>query len=136
MLDDLQSIRNTQKINTININNKYCEIITKMILSRIDSLYNISNDIFCFKQWLNLYEEIISLDTPLNIKENDIDIFYIRNLILYILCNHLTTFGSEDVARINIDNDGGKSNDSLGDKIVTWIEKLLKISIIQILSKN
>ena len=125
MLENLQGIKNSKKVNTININNKYCEIITKMILSRIDSLYNISNDIFCFKQWLNLYEEIISLDTPLNIKENDIDIFYIHNLILYILCNHLTTFGSEDVARINIDNDGGESNDALGDKIVTWIEKFV-----------
>ena len=125
MLEKLQNIRNTQKVNTININNKYCEIITKIILSRIDSLYNISNDIFCFKQWLNLYEDIIGLDTPLNIKENDIDIFYIRNLILYILCNHLTSFGSEDVARINIDNDGGKNNDVLSDKIVTWIEKFV-----------
>ena len=125
MLEKLQNIRNTQKVNTININNKYCEIITKIILSRIDSLYNISNDIFCFKQWLNLYEDIIGIDTPLNIKENDIDIFYIRNLILYILCNHLTSFGSEDVARINIDNDGGKNNDALNDKIVTWIEKFV-----------
>ena len=125
MLDDLQSIRNTQKINTININNKYCEIITKIILSRIDSLYNISNDIFCFKQWLNLYEDIISLDSPLNISENDIDLFYIHNLILYILCNHFTTFNSEDVARINIDNEGGKNNDALSDKIVTWIEKFV-----------
>ena len=125
MLEKLQNIRNTQKVNTININNKYCEIITKIILSRIDSLYNISNDIFCFKQWLNLYEDIIGIDTPLNIKENDIDIFYIRNLILYILCNHLTSFGSEDVARINIDNDGGKNNDVLSDKIVTWIEKFV-----------
>ena len=125
MLDDLQNIRNSQKVNTININNKYCEIITKIILSRIDSLYNISNDIFCFKQWLNLYEDIISLDTPFDINENDIDKFYINNLILYILCNHLTFFNSEDVARINIDNVGGKNNDILNDKIVTWIEKFV-----------
>ena len=82
MISDLQDITNLQKINTININNKYCEIITKVILSRIDSLYNISNDIFCFKQWLNLYEDIINIDIPLNINENEIDKFYIFFVII------------------------------------------------------
>ena len=124
MLNDLQNIRNSNKINTININNKYCEIITKIILSRINSLYNISNDIFCFNQWLNLYQDIINLDAPINIDENDIDKFYIRNLILFLFCNHLTTFNTENVARIDIDNDGNK-NDILSDKIVTWIEKFV-----------
>ena len=125
MLNNLQNIRNSNKINTININNKYCEIITKIILSRINSLYNISNDIFCFNQWLNLYQDIINLDAPINIDENDIDKFYIRNLILFLFCNHLTTFNSENVARIDIDNDGGNKNDILSDKIVTWIEKFV-----------
>ena len=125
MINELQNIKHSQKINTININNKYCEIITKIILSRIDSLYNISNDIFCFKQWLNLYEDIINIEVPLNIHENEIDKFYIKNLILYILCNHLTTFNSEDVARINIDINNNKNNDILSDKIVTWIEKFV-----------
>lgn len=125
LLNNLQNIRNSNKINTININNKYCEIITKIILSRINSLYNISNDIFCFNQWLNLYQDIINLDAPINIDENDIDKFYIRNLILFLFCNHLTTFNSENVARIDIDNDGGNKNDILSDKIVTWIEKFV-----------
>ena len=125
MLNNLQNIRNSNKINTININNKYCEIITKIILSRINSLYNISNDIFCFNQWLNLYQDIINLDAPINIDENDIDKFYIRNLILFLFCNHLTTFNSENVARIDIDNDDGNKNDILSDKIVTWIEKFV-----------
>ena len=125
MLNNLQNIRNSNKINTININNKYCEIITKIILSRINSLYNISNDIFCFNQWLNLYQDIINLDAPINIDENDIDKFFIRNLILFLFCNHLTTFNSENVARIDIDNDGGNENDILSDKIVTWIEKFV-----------
>ena len=125
MINDLQNIKNSSKINTININNKYCEIITKIILSRIDSLYNISNDIFCFKQWLNLYEDIINIEVPLKINENEIDKFYIKNLLLYILCNHLTTFNSEDVARINIDINNNKNNDILSDKIVTWIEKFV-----------
>ena len=125
LLNNLQNIRNSNKINTININNKYCEIITKIILSRINSLYNISNDIFCFNQWLNLYQDIINLDAPINIDENDIDKFYIRNLILFLFCNHLTTFNSENVARIDIDNDGENENDILSDKIVTWIEKFV-----------
>ena len=125
LLNNLQNVRNSNKINTININNKYCEIITKIILSRINSLYNISNDIFCFNQWLNLYQDIINLDAPINIDENDIDKFYIRNLILFLFCNHLTTFNSENVARIDIDNDGGNKNDILSDKIVTWIEKFV-----------
>jgi len=124
MLNDLQNIRNSNKINAINVNNKYCEIITKIILSRINSLYNISNDIFCFNQWLNLYQDIINLDAPININEKDIDIFYIRNLILFLFCNHLTTFNTENVARIDIDNDGNK-NDILSDKTVTWIEKFV-----------
>jgi len=126
MINDLQNIKNSQKVNTININNKYCEIITKIILSRVNSLYNIANDIFCFKQWLNLYEDIINIEIPLNIDENVIDKFYIQNLILFIFCNHLTNFNSENVARIDIDNNDGKNNnDILSDKIITWIEKFV-----------
>ena len=125
MLNDLQNVRNSQKINTININNKYCEIITKIILSRVNSLYNISNDIFCFYQWLNLYKDIINIDVPLDFNENDIDKFFIHNLILFIFCNHLTSFNTENVARINIDNNEGKNDDILSDKIITWIEKFV-----------
>ena len=125
MLNDLQNMRNSGKVNTININNKYCEIITKIILSRVESLFNISNDIFCFNQWLNLYSDLLNFDIPLNINENIIDKFYIQNLILFIFCNHLTNFNTETVARINIDNEKGKNNDILSDKIITWLEKFV-----------
>ena len=125
MVNDLQNIRNSQKINTININNKYCEIITKIILSRVNSLYNISNDIFCFNQWIDLYKDIINIEKPLNIDENSIDKFYIKNLILFIFCNHLTTYNTDNVARINIDINDSKDKNILNDKIVTWIEKFV-----------
>ena len=127
MIIELQNINksNSQEINTININNKYCEIITKIILSRVEALYNIANDIFCFKQWLNLYEDIINVEIPLNIDENIIDSFYIKNLILYIFCNHLTTFNTEVVSKINIEAGNDNNNDLLNDKIITWLEKFI-----------
>ena len=127
MISDLQNINNnsSQQINTININNKYCEIITKIITSRVDALYNIANDIFCFKQWLNLYEDLINMEIPLNIDENCIDTFYIKNLILFIFCNHLTTFNSENISRVNIEAGNNKDNDLLNDKIITWLEKFV-----------
>ena len=125
MINDLQNIRNSQKINTININNKYCEIITKIILSRVNSLYNIFHDIFCFNQWIDLYKDIINIEQPLNINENDINRFYIRNFILFIFCNHLTTFNTDNISRINIDTNDPKNNNILSDKTVTWIEKFV-----------
>ena len=107
MVTHLQNIGyNSQQINTININNKYCEIITKIILSRVEVLYNLANDIFCFKQWINLYNDLINVEIPLDIDEKYIDSFYIKNLILFIFCNHLTNFHTENVSRINIE--GGK----------------------------
>jgi hypothetical protein len=125
MLIDLQNINNSNSINIINIYNKYCEIITKIILSRVESLYNIANDIFCFKQWLNLYEDLINAEIPLNIDENNIDMFYIKNLILFIFCNHLTNYNTENVARINIESDSNLNNALSDDKIVTWLEKFV-----------
>ena len=125
MINDLQNIKNIQKINTININNKYCEIISKIILLRIESIYNIFNDIFCFNQWLNLYKDVINIEASLAINEIVIDKFYIQNLLLFIFCKHLTTFNTENVARINIENEEGKKNDILSDKIITWIEKFV-----------
>ena len=126
MLQDLQNVNNNlEQINIINVNNKYCEIITKIILSRISALYNIANDIFCFKQWLSLYGDFINNEVPLNIDENIIDNFYIKNLILTIFCNHLTTFNTENVSRINIEAGNDKNNDLLNDKIITWLEKFV-----------
>ena len=126
MLQDLQNINNNlEQINTINLNNKYCEIITKIILSRVSALFNIANDIFCFKQWLNLYEDLINVEVPLNIDENIIDNFYIKNLILFIFCNHLTTFNTENISKINIEAGNNKNNDLLSDKIITWLEKFV-----------
>ena len=122
---DLQNISINDKINTININNKYCEIITKIILSRVDALYNVANDVFCFKQWLNLYEDLINVEIPLNINENNIDNFYIKNLILFIFCNHLTNYNTENISRINIEAGNNNNNDLLNDKIVTWLEKFV-----------
>ncbi len=125
MITRLQNINNiSDEINTININNKYCELITKIILSRVDALYNIANDIFCFKQWINLYNDLINVEVPMNIDENYIDNFYVRNLILFIFCNHLTTYNTESVARINIE-EGEHNSDLVSDKIVTWLEKFV-----------
>ena len=125
MLIDLQNINDSNTINTININNKYCEIITKIILSRVDALFNIANDIFCFNQWLNLYKDLINVEVPLNINENKIDNFYIKNLILFIFCNHLTNYNIENVARINIESDNDNNNSLSDDKIVTWLTKFV-----------
>ena len=126
MMFDLQNVNNNNNnINTININNKYCEIITKIILSRVEALYNIANDIFCFMQWLNLYEDLINVEIPLNIDENIIDNFYIKNLVLYIFCNHFTSFNTEVVSKINIEAGNNNNNDLLKDKIVSWLEKFV-----------
>ena len=125
MMIDLQNVNNNNNINTININNKYCEIITKIILSRVEALYNIANDIFCFMQWLNLYEDLINVEIPLNIDENIIDNFYVKNLVLYIFCNHFTSFHTEVVSKINIEAGNNSNNDILKDKIVSWLEKFV-----------
>ena len=128
MMIDLQNVNNNnnnKNINIININNKYCEIITKIISSRVDALYNIANDIFCFMQWLNLYEDLINVEVPLNIDENIIDNFYVKNLVLYIFCNHFTSFNTEVVSKINIEAGNNNNNDLLKDKIVSWLEKFV-----------
>ena len=127
MITKLQNINNISgEINTVNITNKYCELITKIILSRVEALYSIANDIFCFKQWLNLYDDLINVEIPLNIDESYIDSFYVKNLILYIFCNHLTTYNTENIARINLEEgDQNIEGDLLNDKIVTWLEKFV-----------
>ena len=127
MITKLQNINKISgEINTINITNKYCELITKIILSRVEALYNIANDIFCFKQWLNLYNDLINVEVSLNVDENDIDRFYIKNLMLYIFCNHLTTYNTENVARINLgEGEQNSKSDLINDKIVTWLEKFV-----------
>ena len=126
MLTRLQNINySSEQINTINVTSKYCEIITKIILSRVDALYNIANDIFCFKQWINLYNDLINVEIPFDIDENNIDNFYIKNLILFIFCNHLTSYKTENVSRINLEEDEKNKNDIINDKIITWLEKFV-----------
>ena len=116
LVSELQNIN--EDINTVNINYKYCEIICKVILIKVNSLYSIANDIFCFKQWFDLYKDIILIEEPFNISDNKIDNFYIKNLILNLLCNHLTNFNTENISRINtFENKYMKGN------LVTWIEK-------------
>ena len=126
MLTRLQNINySLEQINTINVTSKYCEIITKIILSRVDALYNIANDIFCFKQWINLYNDLINVEIPFDMDENNIDNFYIKNLILFIFCNHLTSYKTENVSRINLEEDEKNKNDIINDKIITWLEKFV-----------
>ena len=46
-------------------------------------------------------------------------------IYIFIFCNHLTTFNTDNISRINIDTNDSKNNNILSDKTVTWIEKFV-----------
>ena len=91
------------------INSKYCEIISKLVLNHITSLYHISRDLICLIQWRknNIPLEDLFAEENFQNKYNliskiddDIKNFFTESFILYIISKHLTYFNTDIVSKI------------------------------------
>lgn len=123
---DGQSVVYKSRNRLLIINSKYCDIISKLILNKITSIFNVFRDILSLLQWRNTYSDVIGEDingSEIEIEENIYQTskeMFVQILSCWMVANHLTYFNAENVS--NIDKNSIESNLKYKDKEVSCLE--------------
>lgn len=123
---DNQSIVYKNRNRLLIINSKYCDIISKLILNKITSTFNVLRDTLSLLQWRNTYSDVIGEDINGNEIEVEENLYqtskemFVQILSCWMVANHLTYFNAENVS--NIDKSSIESNLKYKDKEVSCLE--------------